>query len=286
MAPLPPLNPAAAPTGSPAAVGALSQVRVDDLHKSFGRQEVLRGVSLAFPPGRTTVILGPSGCGKSVLLKHLVGLLRPDRGQVHFGDLRIDTLSEPALVPVRRRFGFLFQQGALFDSMSVRQNILFPIRESGQPIDAAADARVRQVLGMVGLSEAIDKFPAELSGGMQKRVALARAIVLGPEVILYDEPTTGLDPIRSDVINELILKLARALRVTSIVVTHDLASAFKVADRMVMLHEGTVVLEGEPEEFRRSENPIVQRFLKGEASLDELAHIRGTPSGDGIAPNG
>ena len=272
--PLPPLNPEAA-----ARSRELSEVRVEDLHKSFGRQQVLRGVNLAFPPGKTTVILGPSGCGKSVLLKHLVGLLKPDRGRVWFGATRIDTLSEPALVPIRRRFGFLFQQGALFDSMSVRQNILFPLREAGFPIDDSANQRVERVLGMVGLSEAIDKYPAELSGGMQKRAALARAIVLGPEVILYDEPTTGLDPIRSDVINELILKLSRALQVTSIVVTHDLASARKVADRIVMLDKGQVVLEDEPARFLASTDPTVQRFLKGEASLDDLAAI----SGDGPA---
>ena len=270
--PLPPLHPDAA-----ARPRELSEVRVEDLHKSFGRQQVLRGVTIAFPPGKTTVILGPSGCGKSVLLKHLVGLLRPDKGQVWFGPTRIDTLSEPALVPVRRRFGFLFQQGALFDSMSVRQNILFPLREAGHPVDDAANARVEQVLGMVGLAEAVDKYPAELSGGMQKRAALARAIVLEPEVILYDEPTTGLDPIRSDVINELILKLSQAMRVTSIVVTHDLASARKVADRMVMLDQGQVVLEDEPERFLASTNPAVERFLKGEASEDELAAIRGGP---------
>lgn len=270
--PLPPLNPDAGERPR-----ELSAVRVEDLHKSFGRQPVLRGVTLAFPPGKTTVILGPSGCGKSVLLKHLVGLLRPDRGQVWFGSTRIDTLSEPALVPVRRRFGFLFQQGALFDSMSVRQNILFPLREAGHPVDDAANARVEQVLGMVGLAEAVDKYPAELSGGMQKRAALARAIVLEPEVILYDEPTTGLDPIRSDVINELILKLSQAMQMTSIVVTHDLASARKVADRMVMLDQGQVVLEDEPERFLASTNPAVERFLKGEASEDELAAIRGGP---------
>jgi phospholipid/cholesterol/gamma-HCH transport system ATP-binding protein len=270
--PLPPLNPEAA-----ARSRELSEVRVEDLHKSFGRQQVLRGVNLSFPPGKTTVILGPSGCGKSVLLKHLVGLLKPDKGRVWFGSTRIDTLSEPALVPFRRRFGFLFQQGALFDSMSVRQNILFPLREAGFPIDDSANQRVERVLGMVGLTDAIDKYPAELSGGMQKRAALARAIVLGPEVILYDEPTTGLDPIRSDVINELILKLSRALQVTSIVVTHDLASARKVADRMVMLDQGQVVLEDEPERFLASTNPAVERFLKGEASEDELAAIRGGP---------
>ncbi len=249
-------------------------VRIEQLERRFGRQQVLRGVTLAFPRGSTTVVLGPSGCGKSVMLKHLVGLLKPDRGRVYFEDQRVDTLFEHQLGPIRRRFGFLFQQGALFDSMSVRDNVRFPLKEANVPEDEWSLQRVRQVLRMVGLEEAIDKMPAELSGGQQKRVALARAIVLEPQVILYDEPTTGLDPIRSDVINELILKLARQLDVTSIVVTHDLASAFKVADRMVMLHEGEVILEGTPEEFRRSVNPVVQRFLRGEASDEELAAIR------------
>lgn len=249
-------------------------VRVKALEKSFGRQRVLRGVTLAFPRGRTTVVLGPSGCGKSVLLKHLIGLLRPDAGSVHYEGVRVDALSERKLGPIRREFGFLFQQGALFDSMSVRDNIAFPLREFEGRDAEREEERVRRVLRLVGLEETIEKYPSELSGGQQKRVALARAIVLGPKVILYDEPTTGLDPIRSDVINELILKLEHELRVTSIVVTHDLASAFKVADHMVMLHEGQVVAEGSPEEFRGSTNPVVARFLRGEASEDELKAIR------------
>lgn len=261
--------PSAAPDGQ-----ADAPVRVEGLVKSFGRQRVLRGVTLAFPRGRTTVVLGPSGCGKSVLLKHLIGLLRPDAGSVHYEGVRVDLLSERRLGPVRREFGFLFQQGALFDSMTVRENIAFPLRElEGHEVPGEED-RVRRVLRLVGLEETIEKYPSELSGGQQKRVALARAIVLGPKVILYDEPTTGLDPIRSDVINELILKLEHELKVTSIVVTHDLASAFKVADHMVMLHEGQVVAEGAPEDFRSSTNPVVARFLRGEASDDELKAIR------------
>jgi phospholipid/cholesterol/gamma-HCH transport system ATP-binding protein len=265
------------PNSSPPNTEAV--VRVDRLEKSFGLQPVLRDVSLAFPRGKTTVVLGPSGCGKSVLLKHLVGLLKPDRGRVYFEEERVDTLAEHQLGPIRRRFGFLFQLGALFDSMSVGDNVSFPLREAGLPNDEWSMSRVRHVLSMVGLEEAIAKMPSELSGGQQKRVALARAIVLEPQVILYDEPTTGLDPIRSDVINELILKLARQLDVTSIVVTHDLASAFKVADRMVMLHEGQVILEGTPDAFRKTSHPIVQRFLRGEASDDELAAIRATGTG-------
>lgn len=249
-------------------------VRVEGIVKSFGFQKVLRGVTLAFPRGRTTVILGPSGCGKSVLLKQLVGLLRPDKGRVVFESRRIDGLSERALAPIRRQFGFLFQHGALFDSMSVYDNVAFPIRELDGEAPPREEERVRRVLRLVGLEDAVEKFPSELSGGQQKRVALARAVVLDPKVILYDEPTTGLDPIRSDLINELILKLKHELHVTSIVVTHDLASAFKVADRMVMLHEGRVVLEGSPDEFRASTDPIVSRFLRGEASEEDLRAIR------------
>ncbi|MBM4007701.1 MAG: ABC transporter ATP-binding protein [Planctomycetes bacterium] len=248
-------------------------IRVRDLHKSFGALKALRGVTLSFPRGQTTVVLGPSGCGKSVLLKHLVALERPRKGEVWFDDQRIDQLRECDLGSVRRRIGFLFQQGALFDSLTVSDNVGFPLVEHGIGSTADREQRVRRVLRMVGLEEKYRQMPGDLSGGQRKRVALARAIVLDPEVVLYDEPTTGLDPITSDVINELILKLADELGITSIVVTHDLASAFKVADHMVMMHEGKVKLEGAPEPFRASEDPIVSRFLKGEANPEELAEI-------------
>ena len=255
-------------------------VRIEELVKSFGRHRVLRGISRAFPRGKTTVVLGPSGCGKSVMLKHLIGLLRPDKGRVFYETERVDMLSERRLGPIRRQFGFLFQHGALFDSMSVADNIAFALREQegGRPYDE--ETRVRYVLRLVGLENVYRRNPSELSGGQQKRVALARAVVLRPKVVLYDEPTTGLDPIRADVINELILKFKQQLDVTSIVVTHDLASAFKVADHMVMLHEGRVVLEGTPEEFRNSADPVVRRFLRGEASEEELRAIRSVGSED------
>jgi phospholipid/cholesterol/gamma-HCH transport system ATP-binding protein len=258
-------------------------VRLVKLRKSFGRLAVLRSLSLDVMPGRTTVVLGPSGCGKSVMLKHIIGLLRPDSGEVWFEGQRIDELSEARLVPVRRQFGFLFQQSALFDSMSVRANVAFPLQEHTDMNESQRDRTVRSVLRMVGLEDAVEKMPAELSGGQRKRIALARAIVLEPKVILYDEPTTGLDPIRADVINELILKLQEELHVTSIVVTHDLISAFKVADHMVMLHDGRVIMQGTPEEFRSATDEHVQRFLAGEATAEELAAIhqpRGDASGD------
>ena len=255
-------------------------VRIEERGTSFGRHRVRRVISRAVPRGNTTVVLGPSGCGKSVMLKHLIGLLRPDKGRVFYETERVDMLSERRLGPIRRQFGFLFQHGALFDSMSVADNIAFALREQegGRPYDE--ETRVRYVLRLVGLENVYRRNPSELSGGQQKRVALARAVVLRPKVVLYDEPTTGLDPIRADVINELILKFKQQLDVTSIVVTHDLASAFKVADHMVMLHEGRVVLEGTPEEFRNSADPVVRRFLRGEASEEELRAIRSVGSED------
>ena len=249
-------------------------IRVKDLHKSFGRLRVLRGVTLAIPRGQTTVVMGPSGCGKSVLLKHLIALERPQHGEVWVGDLRVDRMKDRDLGGIRRRVGFLFQMGALFDSLTVGENVAFPLLEHSIGTVSERRERVMRVLRMVGLAEKFGHMPADLSGGQRKRIALARAIVLDPEVVLYDEPTTGLDPITSDVINELILKLADELGITSVVVTHDLASAFKVADRMVMMHEGRVRLEGEPAQFRASQDPVVSRFLKGEANPEELAEIQ------------
>jgi len=251
------------------------QMRVVDLHKSFGRLKVLQGVSIDFHRGRTTVVLGPSGCGKSVLLKHLVAIERPTSGEVWFDSQRIDALSEIGLGPVRRQIGFLFQQSALFDSFTVFENVAFPLREHGFKVESELRERVDRVLRMVGLPEKARQMPADLSGGQRKRIALARAIVLEPKVVLYDEPTTGLDPIRADVINELVIKLQEQLGITSIVVTHDLTSAFKLADRMVMLHDGKVRLQGATEVFRESTDPLVHRFLAGEALPEELAEIKG-----------
>lgn len=240
-------------------------VRLVDVQKSFEHLHVLKGVSIDFEEGRTTVVLGPSGCGKSVMLKHTIGLLKPDAGEVWFRDQRVDAIRESRLGPIRRQFGFLFQQNALFDSVSVQRNVAFPLLEHTRFSPADRLRRVHEVLEMVGLAEVMHKMPAELSGGQQKRVALARAIVLQPTVILYDEPTTGLDPIRADVINELILKLRNDLSVTSIVVTHDLTSAFKIADELVMLYDGQVIMRGTPDEFRAAEVPLVKWFLEGRA---------------------
>lgn len=257
-------------------------VQLIGVSKWFDGLAALRDVTLQFALGKTTVVLGPSGCGKTVMLKHIIGLLKPDRGEVWFEGSRIDTLSEARLGPIRRQFGFLFQQGALFDSMSVGDNVGFPLLEHTNLAAPQRQEQVRAMLGMVGMTGSIDKMPAELSGGQRRRVALARAIVLRPKIILYDEPTTGLDPIRAGVINRLMLRLQREPRITSIVVTHDLASAFQVADVMVMLYDGTVIMQGTPQEFRRSSNPIVQRFLHGETSAAERAAVA-TRSDDDVA---
>src|SRR5687767_7908462 len=249
-------------------------IELRKVSKRFGKLVVLNELTLNIERGQSVVVIGASGTGKSVMLKHIVGLLRPDRGEVWFDRQRVDDLRERDLVAVRKQFGFLFQMGALFDSISVEDNVAFPLVEHTRKPPDEISQIVDQKLALVGLRDTRKKMPAELSGGQRKRVALARAIALGPRVILYDEPTTGLDPIRSDVINELILKLQRELQVTSIVVTHDMQSAFKVGDRIVMLHEGKVIFDGTPDEVRSTDNPIVHRFVAGEAGEQELAGLR------------
>mgnify|MGYP006270118741 CR=1 FL=1 len=251
-----------------------SLVRLVDVHKSFGSLRVLRGVDLNFCKGETTVVIGPSGTGKSVLLKHIVGLLQPDRGEVYFADQRVDTLNERQLVEMRKKIGFLFQMGALFDSLDVGDNVEFPLVQHTKLGPEERAQRADRVLRMVGLSGLQSKYPIQLSGGQKKRVALARAIILEPVLVLYDEPTTGLDPIRSDVINELILGLGRKLGITSLVVTHDMNSALKVADRVILLYDGNAVYDGTPTELVRSDNPLVQRFIQGQADHTELSAIK------------
>lgn len=257
---------------SPAGKGD-TLIRLVDLHKSFGPLRVLSGVSLDLRKGETTVIMGPSGTGKSVLLKHIAGLIRPDKGEVWYGDQRVDTMPEYGLVEVRKKIGFLFQMGALFDSMNVYENICFPLVEHTALSKRERTGRCESALAMVGLKGVEQKMPADLSGGQRKRVALARAVVLEPEVVLYDEPTTGLDPIRSDLINELIITLAQRLGITSVVVTHDMHSANKIADRMVMLYDGKVIADADPEAFRHSQNEVVQRFIEGKADQEDLDSI-------------
>ena len=248
---------------------------LENITKRFGHNLVLDNVSLAIEKGKTTVVIGPSGCGKTVLVKHLIVLLRPNSGEVYFKNRRIDNLSENELNKVRTLYGFLFQGGALFDSLSVTENIIFPIRQHCKITDwREVEELVKAKLAMVGLDGYQNQFPANLSGGQRKRVALARAIALNPEVVLYDEPTTGLDPIRSDVINELVLKLQRELGVTSVVVTHDMTSAYKVADRIIMLHKGKIVADGDADHIRNHPHPIVQQFIHGQVDEDDLAVLR------------
>jgi len=243
--------------------------------KKFGDNVVLDDISLSIEKGKTTVIIGPSGCGKTVLIKHLIVLLRPSLGEVYFKNRRIDNLSESELSKIRTHYGFLFQAGALFDSLSVAENILFPVRQHYKITDrSGVEELVKMKLAMVGLDGFQNYYPANLSGGQRKRVALARAIALNPEVILYDEPTTGLDPIRADIINELILKLDRGLGVTSVAVTHDMTSAYKIADRIIMLYHGKIIADGDAEHIRNHPHSVVQQFISGQVSEDDLAVLR------------
>jgi len=248
---------------------------VKNVTKGFGGRTVLDNVSLAIEEGKTTAIIGPSGCGKTVLMKHLIVLERPNTGQVYFRGKRIDDLNERELVDVRTQYGFCFQMGALFDSLSVFENIIFPIRQHKKITDwKAIEELVKSKLAMVGMDGFQQNFPANLSGGQQKRVALARAIALNPNVILYDEPTTGLDPIRSDVINELVLKLKRELNVTSVVVTHDMKSAYKIGDRIIMLHNGKIIADGNADYIRNHPHSVVQQFIHGKVGEADLAALR------------
>jgi len=248
---------------------------VKNLTRKFGANVVLDNISLTIEQGKTTVVIGPSGCGKTVLIKHFIVLLRPNSGEVYFREQRIDNISGDELNKVRTHFGFLFQGGALFDSLSVFENIIFPIRQHYKIIDLEeVEELVKAKLAMVGLDGFQNYYPANLSGGQRKRVGLARAIALNPEVILYDEPTTGLDPIRADIINELILKLKRELGMTTIVVTHDMTSAYKIADRIIMLHNGKIIADGNADHIRNHPHPVVQQFINGQVSEDDLAVLR------------
>lgn len=233
-----------------------------DLHKGFGSKPVLQGIDLAIRKGETVVILGGSGSGKSVLIRHAIGLHRPDSGEVWVDGTEISRFDEEDLMPVRTKVGMLFQGGALFDSMDVRENVAFGLREHTEMTEEQIVARVREVLDLVELGEVEDLMPSDLSGGMRKRVALARAIALSPEGILYDEPTTGLDPILADAINRLVINLQRALNVTSVVVTHDIHSAFTVGDRVAFLYQGRLAFVGSVDEARTTKDPRLKEFLR------------------------
>jgi len=241
----------------------MAMLTVRGLAKSFGGKPVLAGVDLDIEKGETLVIIGRSGSGKSVLVKHLLGLIEPDAGSIVFDGQEVTHLKGEALYALRQRFGYLFQGAALFDSLTVGENVGLGLREHGKRPEAEIPGIVRERLAMVGLEGVEDKKPAELSGGMKKRVGLARAIAMQPAYILYDEPTTGLDPITADSINDLVIELQQRLKITSVVVTHDMVSATKIADRISMLYEGRIIYTGTPTELRATEDPFVRQFVEG-----------------------
>jgi len=235
---------------------------LQNLHKAFGPQKVLQGVDLEIPLGQITVIIGGSGTGKSVLLKHLVGLLKPDSGKILLDGIDVNELEGESLKTVRKRFGFLFQDAALFDSMDVFENIAFPLREHTKHDDKKIAEIVKNKLAQVKLKNVEHKYPSELSGGMRKRVGLARATALDPEIVLYDEPTTGLDPVTTRAIDDMIVETQQELNATSIVISHDIPSTLRIANIIAMLHDGKIVAKGTPKEILDSSNPIVKSFLE------------------------
>ena len=238
-------------------------IKIVDIHKSFGKQKVLDGVNLEIEEGKTTVIIGRSGGGKSVLLKHIIRLLKPDSGHVLVDGTDITKLNDKKLNEIRKKFGVLFQGAALFDSMTVGENVAFPLKEQTKMKDSEIRKIVADRLRAVGLTGVEEKMPSELSGGMRKRVGLARAIAMHPEIVLYDEPTTGLDPIMTEAIDNLIIDTQKKFNLTSIVISHDVKSIFKVGHKIAMLHEGKIVEYGTPEEIRESRNPVLVQFLSG-----------------------
>ncbi|MFZ6016579.1 MAG: ABC transporter ATP-binding protein [Nitrospirota bacterium] len=241
-------------------------IEIIDLHKSFGKNHVLKGVNLKVERGESMVVIGGSGSGKSVLIKHIIGILKPDEGKVFMDGIDIATLNENELYEVRKKFGMLFQMSALFDSMTVWENVGFALMRHKKMNEKEVKPLAIEKLRLVGLMGVEDLMPSELSGGMKKRVGLARAIAHEPEILLYDEPTTGIDPILADAINELIIEMKQHLSVTSIAITHDMNSAYKIADRIAMLYEGKIIEVGTPDEIKNTQNPIVRQFITGSAS--------------------
>jgi phospholipid/cholesterol/gamma-HCH transport system ATP-binding protein len=284
--------PAAAPTTSRRTdEPAHPLMRVDSLHVRFGSQEVLRDISIDLEAGQTLVVLGESGCGKTVLLKTMIGLIRPTSGDVRFDDTSLSSLNDRALAHLRTRYGFVFQGAALFDSSTIFDNIAFPLREHTRIPEPQVRSIVESLVDEVGLPRSVlAKKPVQLSGGMRKRAGLARALALDPQLVLYDEPTTGLDPIMSDVINELILRVRERPHVTSVVVTHDMNTARKVADRVIMLYplfrlrpdEPQIVFDGTADELDRSRDPRIRQFVEGRAGarLMELREEQARANGD------
>jgi len=239
-------------------------IRVENLHKTFGHQPVLRGLNLEVATGEIMVVIGRSGGGKSVLLKHLIGLLHPDVGRIVVDGMDITRLRGDALDKIRGRYGVVFQSGALFDSMSVFDNVAFPLREKSRRRASEVTEKVEEKLEQVGLTGMGHKNPAEISGGMRKRVAIARALITEPEVVFFDEPTTGLDPILVNTIHHLIVELHRKFRFTAMMVSHEIPEIFRIADRVAVLHDGVIVESGAPDAVQSSANPVVQQFIHGD----------------------
>ncbi len=248
-------------------------IEVRNLQKNFGSLRVLQGVTFSIATGEAVTIIGASGGGKSVLLKHLIGLVCPDEGEVRIQDVNIAGLDERQLLKVRRKFGMLFQGAALFDSLTVEENIAFILNRERTLSPTEIDRRVAEVLELVGLSGIQKKWPSELSGGMRKRVGLARAIIYRPEILLYDEPTTGLDPIASDAIDQLIIRVVEKLKVTSIAVTHDMRSARRIGKRILMLYRGSIYADKTPDEIFSSQDPVIYRFVNGISDVQEDAFV-------------
>ncbi len=240
-------------------------INLVDIHKSFEGKDVLSGVNLEIKKGESLVVIGGSGSGKSVMLKHIIGLLKPDKGSIMYNSSDISEFNEGSLHDYRKKFGMLFQSAALFDSMNVWENVGFGLRRHTRMSDKDIKDIALQKLKLVGLVNVEDVMPSELSGGMRKRVGLARAIAMEPEIILYDEPTTGLDPIMADAINELIIEMGETLNVTSITITHDMTSAYKIADTIAMLYKGVIISKGSPDETKNTTDPYLKQFVEGSA---------------------
>ena len=263
-----------------------TKIRIHDLHKSFGPKVVLDGVELDVAEGESLVIIGGSGTGKSVLLKHVIGLLRPDSGTVEVDGTAVERLGNREITEFRRKFGMAFQEGALFDSMTIWQNVAFPLQRLTKMSRKEVDERVRECLSMVRLEGVEEKLPSQLSGGMRRRVGFARAVAHSPEILLFDEPTTGLDPVTTALIDEVIVDLNDRLKTTTVTITHDMESAFRIGDRIAMIHKGRIIATAPPKEFRTLEDPRVQQFIHGQAEgplSDEPAARTGPsrPAGSG-----
>jgi phospholipid/cholesterol/gamma-HCH transport system ATP-binding protein len=246
-------------------------IQLKNVHKAFGPKQILRGFTLDVPDGETMVIIGYSGTGKSVAIKHVVGLLQPDDGEVWVDGQRVDTLARRQLYALRARIGYVFQFAALFDSLSIGENVAMGLRKQGGLTEGELRARVAEALDLVDLPGVEGRFPAELSGGMRKRVGIARSIALRPKYLLYDEPTTGLDPVTSAVIDQLMVRMREKLGVTGIVITHDMRSAYTVGTRIAMLYEGRVRWQGTIDEIHRASDPVVRQFIEGRPTLDDAS---------------